>query len=379
MFWNMYKCKLLRIVRNRYLLIWTFVFPFILSTLFYFTFSSLDADNQFQAIRLGVVNDEAFQNDAMFKNTIEALSAEGDEQMFITSYADRAAVDDMLRDNEISGYIQIVDGSPKLFVKENGLKQTIMKCFLDQYSQTKSSIAAIIKTSPDAVQNISGLFDRREFTKKVSLTKNPQTDRVCYFYALLAMVCFYGGFMGMEIVEELQANLTGVGARRTVSSARRYKLVAADMLAGLTSQFIIMVVLCVYLEFALDVSLGSNIWAVLLICLVGSLAGISFGAMITVSNKLKASTKSAILITVTMIMSFMSGLMVEGINYIIMQKAPVVAWLNPAARIADAFYCLYYFDSYNRYFTNIIILLLMTAVMFSITVVFLRRQRYESI
>jgi ABC-2 type transport system permease protein len=80
-----------------------------------------------------------------------------------------------------------------------------------------------------------------------------------------------------------------------------------------------------------------------------------------------------------MVCCFLSGMMVGGINYVIAEKAPIVSWLNPAARITDAFYCLYYYDTYDKFFLNIGIILAMTVAMFAVTSIFLRRQRYESI
>ena len=75
----------------------------------------------------------------------------------------------------------------------------------------------------------------------------------------------------------------------------------------------------------------------------------------------------------------MAGLMVSGINYVIEQALPLLAWLNPAARIADAFYCLYYYDTYTRFVLDICVLIGMTVVMFGISIFALRRRTYESI
>ena len=70
---------------------------------------------------------------------------------------------------------------------------------------------------------------------------------------------------------------------------------------------------------------------------------------------------------------------VTGINYAVEKSAPIVSLLNPAARIADAFYCLYYYDTYQKYFWNIGILLIMSAAMMGLATLFLRRQKYESL
>jgi len=156
-------------------------------------------------------------------------------------------------------------------------------------------------------------------------------------------------------------------------------MVTYDLLGGATIQYICLLCVVAYINLVLGVSFGPKLWLVLLTCLAGSLLGLSFGAMVSVSSKLKEQAKIALLISVTMVCCFLSGLMVSGINYTVAQKAPVVAWLNPAARITDAFYCLYYYDTYERYFINIGVILAMTVVMFALTAVFVRRQRYESI
>ena len=80
-----------------------------------------------------------------------------------------------------------------------------------------------------------------------------------------------------------------------------------------------------------------------------------------------------------MVFCFMAGLMISGINYIIAQNIPILAWINPAALISDAFYCLYFYDDLNRYFLDIGVLIIMAVVMLLGTAILLRRQKYESI
>ena len=156
-------------------------------------------------------------------------------------------------------------------------------------------------------------------------------------------------------------------------------MVAADFLAVITVQAAVIGILLIYIQFVLRIDFGQQMLPVILTGIVGSITGVSFGAVLAASNRLKVTVKSAILVCVTMVCSFFAGLMVNGINYTMMQKAPVLAWLNPAARITDAFYCLYYYDNYDRYLLNMGILLAMAAVMLGVATLFLRRQQHESI
>lgn len=382
MFWDHYYKSILRAFRDREIIVWLLLFPFILSTLFFFTFSALDTVDQLKVIPVGIVEDEAYQKDAVFAAALHAVSdeKEGGAPLFsVRGFADAAAADQQLEAGEIDGYIRMVQGSPSLVVKDDGLNQTIIKSFLDQYLQRKNGIADILRKNPSAAKDMASYFAQQALTQEISLTQNPPTNKINYYYALLAMVCMYGGLQGMQMVACLQPNLSSLGARRSLSPVPRMRLLAADMLGCLTVNFFCLAVLVGYHAAVLKINYGRQIGFVLLTCLAGSLVGIFFGAMISVSAKLKSGAKVAIVVTVTMACSFLAGLMVSGINYLIAQNLPVLAWLNPAARITDAFYCLYYYDGYGRYFLNLGVLLGMAAAMFGITVFFVRRQRYENI
>lgn len=382
MFWNCYRKGVLRSLRDKEALVWLLIFPFILSTYFFLTLSSIDEANMFKEIPLGVVENEEYLSDAVFSTALSSVSTDAveDDRLFLLqSFVNADEADKQLEAGEIDGYVMLSQGEPKLIVKSDGLNQTIAKSFLEQYMQKKSSVVKILQSNPAAAADIAALFETRQFTQEISLTKNPATDKVNYYYALLAMVCMYGALQGMNVVNFLQANLSPLGARRTLSPMPRMRMLFADLLGTMTVHFACLTAVVIYQAAVLKLDFGGQFGFVLLTCLVGSLVGISFGALLCVPAKLKYGAKVAIAITVTMACCFMSGLMVGGINYTIMQNAPVVAWLNPAARITDAFYCLYYYDGYERYFLNIGILLCMAAVMFTATVLCVRRQRYESI
>ena len=379
MFRNIYSKRILYSIRNKDTLIWTWIFPIMLATLFFATLSAVGAAGQLQAIPLGVVDNESYRQDVSLKTTLESASSDNGDNLFdLTLLPDTADADALLENKEIDGYI-LVDSSPTLVVGDDGLSQTIIRNVLDNFMQTKNAVGAVITGNPGGLALLPAMLEPVSYTKETSLSGNPSTDTATYFYALLAMVCLYGGFQGMTSVTLLQANLSPLGARRTMSPAGRFRLALYDLLGGITVHFVCLLIVLAYMIFVLGADFGSKLGYVLMTCFVGSLLGVSFGAVVSISSKLKEQAKIAILICVTMVCCFLSGLMSNGIGYTVMQKAPVVAWLNPAARISDAFYCLYYYDNYNRYFLNIGIIITMAFVMFAVTAVSVRRQRYESI
>ena len=140
-----------------------------------------------------------------------------------------------------------------------------------------------------------------------------------------------------------------------------------------------MAVAIFYILCVLRVNFGDRLGLVLLTCFIGSLTGIAFGSLVGVSARLKEAAKTAVVVAATLTCCFLAGLMVSGINYIIAQKVPVISWINPAARISDAFRALYCYDSIIPYLIDMGVLVLITVILFAGTAFFLRRQRYESI
>jgi ABC-2 type transport system permease protein len=72
-------------------------------------------------------------------------------------------------------------------------------------------------------------------------------------------------------------------------------------------------------------------------------------------------------------------MMVSTVKFAVTRAAPFMAWANPANLIADAFYSLYYYSGYTRFFTNIAVLAGMSAAFSLVVFFFTRRQRYASL
>lgn len=370
-------------MRSRELVIWTLLFPILLSTLFYFALSSIDKADTFQAIPAAVV-EEGMEQEQYLGEMLDVLS-EGEEPMLLLTRTENTEeADELLKADEIKGYITVEQGEPKLYVKEDGIYQTILKNILDRYVQTKDTVMTMIRKNPAAALAFAEEMqtdweDMGEGIGELRLSEEKPSSTVTYYYALLAMVCLYGGFHGVMIINSLQANLSPQGARNTLSPGNRGMLFCASYLAALTIQSACMLAALCYIRFVLGISFGSQFGYAILTCVVGSMVGLAFGSLVSMPAKWKGGVKISIVVGVSMICCFLAGLMVGGINYIVEQNLPLLAMLNPAARISDAFYCLYYYDDHTRYFQNMGILVVMAAVMVGGSVVFARRKQYESI
>jgi len=137
--------------------------------------------------------------------------------------------------------------------------------------------------------------------------------------------------------------------------------------------------LFLYTIFILHVDYGDNIILIIILSLVGTLAGLSLGVAVSTLLKKNEATKTGIIISITMLGSFLSGMMGITMKYIIDKNIPIINKLNPASMITDGFYSLYYYDGIERYLFNIISLLIFSSILIIISCISLRRQKYDSI
>ena len=89
--------------------------------------------------------------------------------------------------------------------------------------------------------------------------------------------------------------------------------------------------------------------------------------------------KIGLMISITMLGCFLSGMMGITMKYIVDTNVPIINKINPASLITDGFYSLYYYDTLNRFFINIISLIIIAIILLGISIISLRRTSYDNI
>lgn len=380
MFAHIFTTRLKCLVRDRQTVFWTLLFPLILATFFNMAFSNLNNSETFHPINVAVINDTGYRQNGDFKSVLEEVS-KGDDRIFnLTTVTGGQEANQLLNDGKIKGYIT-VGSQIGLTVNDSGLDQNIIKSFLDSYQKTASVAKSIITQNPASVQ--SGLLDdlgtEQEYTKEVSGTNASPNNVLNYFYALIAMSCLYGGFFGMKEVSDIQANLSQRAARVNVVPVHKLKIFLINMLASLSVHFAELLVLLAYLYFGLNIDFGAKTGFVLLTTFAGSILGISLGAFVSALIPKGEGIKVAVLLAVSMIGSFLSGMMYQEMKYIVAQKAPVLSYLNPVNLLTDSFYSLYYYDTFTRYALNMSVLGIFILAFCAASYFIIRRQKYASL
>ena len=78
---------------------------------------------------------------------------------------------------------------------------------------------------------------------------------------------------------------------------------------------------------------------------------------------MQEGAKIGIMLGISMVSSFLAGLMNGNMNVMVDKSASFVNRINPASLIADAFYCINVYDDMTRYYRNLITLAVMCVVL----------------
>ena len=383
MFIHNFKYTFKTLFRNKSLLFWTFAFPIIMATFFNMAFANIIEDDQLKVIDIAIIDNDEFNNNILYKQTIETLSdKDNKDQLFNTTYTNKEKAKELLEDGKIEGYVELNNNQPKLTFQSNGINQTIIKYVVDEIHDTENVILSMNVDLNSGLDSIFANVANYLNTNEISL-KNKANDNLDYmmieYYTLIAMTCLYAGSVSMIAISKTLPYLKGNGKRTTVSPAKKSTIVFSSLLASYIVQLMTLGLLFIYTAGILNIDYGSNIGYIILLSLVGSFAGIALGLLVGTYVKASENVKTGVMISVTMTGCFFAGMMGVGMKYVIDKNIPLMNKLNPANMITDGFYSLYYYSDYSRFWFNIISLLIFTTIAILLACNKIGRARYDSI
>lgn len=391
MFIHNLKYTIKTLFKNKVLIFWTFAFPIVLGLFFNMAFSNIEKDEKLQVFDIAVVNNNAFQKEKIYQDALKKLE-HGKDKLFNIKYVSQKKANKLLNNFDIKGYIIFKNDKPEVVIKENGTYQTIIKFVITEINQNKIMIENLSKKEvEDEIVNGNVSIDQEKIvdnilnkikSEKVEF-KNISNSNLSYmqieYYTLIAMACMYGGMLGLTAINNSLANMSSKGKRISVSPNKKSVIVLSSAIGSYIVSLVGLVLLLVFLKLILKVDFGNNAFLVILLSLVGNLAGISLGVLIASIFRVSEGAKTGITIAITMFLSVLSGMMGVTLKYVIDKNIPVVNLINPNNLITDGFYSLYYYDTLSRYFRDISYLLIFIIICLTISFISLRREKYDSI
>lgn len=374
-FW--YRIKVM--LRERSSIFWNLLFPIFLGILFFIMFDNIINNvEKFSEIPVGVV---MVKEQEEFSKTIKEVEVDEGEKMFaVTNYKDEDAAKEALDQGDIEGYIMVADDL-QLVVKKSSIQTSVIKVFLDQYIQNSKLIENVAKENPQQINAVvQGLTSSDGIEiKNIPLPGQDKSPYTQYFYALIAMTCLISSTIGLQNGHNIQADACALAARRNVAPTKKMKQVLVDFLASYLVVGLMATVILAMVVYGFKQDFGGNIAPILLVTWVGSFTGLAAGMMIGVCVNGSKRKKESFSTAFFMGSSFLGGLQIGTITYVIEQKCPIINRINPATLIVNACKSLAVFGDTKQYMVNLITLTVIGMAFLIVSIIKLRRTKYASI
>lgn len=373
--WTMIWYSFLTKIKNVNVLFWPLVFPFVLTTAMYLSIGQIE-EADFETVRTAVVS-PAEETEEPFRLFLDSM--EQDSDLLATEEMSEQDAEDALEEGSISGIFY--DGAePSLTVGGSGFSQTILQMVLESYTEGKETLEDVAQFHPEGMDAaLASMESYGDTVEQISLGGRTTDSTAQFFYAMMGMACLYGCFIGYGSAMGLQANLTPLAARRCAGPVSRLGMILAEILVSFSLHFVNMILLLAYMKYILRLEFGGSFLEMLPVLFVGSMIGVTMGMFITSIGRMSEGVKIGIMVGVSMVMSFMAGLMNGDMKNVIDRTFPLLNRINPAALISDAMYCINVYDSPERYAQDMLLLGGLCVLLAAGTFVIIRRKRYDSI
>lgn len=379
MFFHNFKYALLGVMKEKTSVFWACIFPFLLGTMFVVAFGSIYDAEIYSEIQTAIVVAEENENNTRFKEIADLIETSEGKKLFDIKELTEEEAKKQLKDEKIEGYY-ILGENITLMLKSNGVNETILNSFLEQYNQQVKMITDVVKNNPQNVQVLmDALSEEMSYYEEEATSEGNMDSTVQYFYALFAMSCLFGSYLSITRTMKLQANASAVGARRGVAPTKKMTVVFSEILACLVLEFIIECAVLLYLTCVWNVNLGDKILYLLPVLFVGSAFGVSLGVFLGSIGRFTEEARIGLNTCVCMVLSFFSGLMMHTIKQIVEDTVPIFNRINPAVLITDAMYSLNVYETMDRYWMNLGILSGLTVIICIASILLTRRVRYASL
>lgn len=404
--WTTLTTTVKTLVRTPAVVIWCLVFPLVLTGMFMMMFSGLSSDGTVDPVEVAVVRDDTWDA-SMFSQVVDAVDgqdtssddesgSDGSTQLLhVIEVDDEAAGIKLIEDRQVAGmYTLDDDGMPVVTLPPDNysgsasmgsLSSTILTQIADGYVQNYQLLYSAIEADPQLLANpdaVSTVLSVSVDAEQFSPTRAIPDETVRYYYVLLAMVSLLAGTQcASGAVCQLQPNITQLGARRSIAGTSHVRQLLGLMLGCWLVATVCTMATFLFIRFVVGVDFGGREPLCLLGLAAASLCATALGALVAaLPIKGGADTRSGLLIAVTMGLCVFAGLFGTAsmtLSDALAQTCPATAWLNPPRLISDMFYSLYYYDSLDLFILRSLACCGLAAVMFGVSTVFFRRQRYE--
>ena len=371
--------QVLRLLRDKTLLVWTLGFPIVLSFIFMAQFSNLEEAYEASPMSFGIVQDEAYRAAPGLDALVERISADDADPHLIArvTHSTASEAEAAAKRGDTNGYLAVENGDPVLHVTQKGDAQEslrVLRVVMDSYTQTRAEHEALIEagTPPGQVMSLQAGHD---FTQPVSVTPAPVKPATRYYFALLAFASGMGTTVAMIAVQGIMAT-SPLGARQTMAGLPRWKVLTATLAASWVCVLACLLIAFAFIALVVGVDFGPHaplcLVAIGLTGLMSSAAGAALGTI--------RRMRIEMVIAITTLLSLFTGLYGPGAQSLadaVERGAPLLTRANPLWQCAHCFYGLLYYDSLAPFARSCAVLTGMAGLFLTIALLRARRMSHE--
>lgn len=443
--WTTFKTTVRTLLLTPSAVVWTLIFPIVLATVFNFMFEPMRSTGSVEAVDVAVVADDAWEDSPFSQVVdtlseadepllaVHPVATEQEARELIAegsvagAYIVDAAGNEGNAEQSGSDELDAVDaagpadaagaasgsgtaagssdvsastpsasdaGAPHIILAPAGsgtssdasydVNRAILESVVTSYLQSKALIEELATHDPVALSDpttIENALGLSVSVREVSLTHAQPDSMVRFYYALLGMASIFAAQLAGESVWHLQPTSSAAGARRTVSSTSRMRLLIPTIGAcwAVSTTFLAIAFGYICLTAHIDFSGREGL------CLVGiaasSLLSCGIGALVgALPGRMGSDSRRGILTALTCLLSLFAGLYGEPTMELadtVAHVFPAATWLNPVCLIRDLFYTVYYYDTLVPFSLRLAACAGIAALLLAVSAACMRRSAHE--
>ena len=443
--WTTFKATVRTLLLTPSAVVWTLIFPIVLATVFNFMFEPMRSTGSVEAVDVAVVAEDAWEDSPFSQVVdtlseadepllaVHPVATEQEARELIAegsvagAYIVDAAGNEGNAEQSGSDELDAVDaagpadaagaasgsgtaagssdvsistssadstGAPRIILAPAGsgtssdasydVNRAILESVATSYLQSEALIEELATHDPVALSDpttIENALGLSVSVREVSLTHAQPDSMVRFYYALLGMASIFAAHLAGESVWRLQPTSSAAGARRTVSSTSRMRLLIPTIGAcwAVSTTFLAIAFGYICLTAHIDFSGREGL------CLVGiaaaSLLSCGIGALVgALPGRMGSDSRRGILMALTCLLSLFAGLYGEPTMELadtVAHVFPAATWLNPVCLIRDLFYTVYYYDTLIPFALRLATCMGIAAALLTVSAACMRRSAHE--
>lgn len=327
------------------------------------------------------VKGEWIEGELVNKSTIE-------DPLIIYTYGEEEEAKEWLRNGDI---VAIIYTGDELFFQmidpSNAMTESmVIRQILEAYEQNNQSIDHIIQAQKEGRLSFIELFSLKEKLRNqeprlldTSSRSQSISQVYIYYFAVIAYIAFFPVNAGSQAVFRTEANQSKVAMRSTISPLSKHKRFLSHFLPILLFSLLSTLVFYFYTQIA-GVELGNHTALEIILLLTVTLAALLTGTALAAIFSFNQNLVIGVSIAFPLFLGASSGLMAEELKTQVEIHAP---WLNKVSPLGNAANALFYLKQETGglapYYKNLQYILVYVLVMALLTIIGLRRSRYDSL